>query len=184
VRLEAERRDFAECREGQRVEHAPKVGIGTPPTPTALAERPPGNDDSKACVGRKQLDVVLWSRLGHGRHSDLPEAAHMWRLRISDLQRCRPALRVDLIVEGKHEQPTGPGLLGRPPLLGGPNEPGASQDAYQFYPYVCLPDHDDHSTFRRYVSLKPFGGEHSQRVLASVWQADMLSCSVSAPSAF
>jgi hypothetical protein len=77
VRLEAERRDFAECREGQRVEHAPKVGIGTPLTPSALAERLPGNDDSKACVGRKQLDVALWSRLGPGRHSDLPEAAHM-----------------------------------------------------------------------------------------------------------
>ncbi len=123
MRLKTAACDVTEGDEGQRVEHAPKVRIGTPPTPTALAERPPGNDDSKACVGRKQLDVALWSRLGHGRRSDLPEAAHMWRLRISDLQRCRPALRVDLIIEGRHEQPTGPGLLGRPPLLGDPMSP-------------------------------------------------------------
>jgi hypothetical protein len=56
---------------------------------------------------------------------------------------------------------------------------GRAREAHQCYPYVGLPNHDDHSTFRRYVSLKPFGGEHSQRVLASLWLPDMLSCSVS-----
>ena len=61
----------------------------------------------------------------------------------------RPALRVNLIVEGECEQPTGPSLLGRPPLLAEAKEPGASLDAYQFRPYVCLPDRDGHSTFRR-----------------------------------
>jgi hypothetical protein len=80
---------------------------------------------------------------------DLTAAAHMCRLRICDLRRCRPALRVDLIAEGDREQPTKPGLLGRPRLLAGPKEPGAFQDAYQFCPYVCLPDHDRHSTCRR-----------------------------------
>jgi hypothetical protein len=58
----------------------------------------------------------------------LPTAAHIWRLRISSLQNCRSALRVDLIVEDEREQPTGPGLLGRP--LAGPRERGASKDAY------------------------------------------------------
>jgi hypothetical protein len=42
VHLEAEACDVAEGGDGQRVEHAPKVGIGTPLTPSALAERLPG----------------------------------------------------------------------------------------------------------------------------------------------
>jgi hypothetical protein len=59
VHLEAEACDVAEGGDGQRVEHAPKVGIGTPLTPSALAERLPGNDDSKACVGCQRLDIAL-----------------------------------------------------------------------------------------------------------------------------
>jgi hypothetical protein len=58
-----------------------------------------------------------------------PMPSHMWRLRIRGLRR-RSALRVDLIVKDERERPTGQGLpLCRPPLLAGPKERGASQDA-------------------------------------------------------
>jgi len=36
---------------------------------------------------------------------------------------------------------------------------GRAREAHQCCSFIGLPNHDDHFTFRRYVSLKPFGGE-------------------------
>jgi hypothetical protein len=46
----------------------------------------------------------------------LPAFAHVWRLEFRGLRHRRSALRADLIVEDKREQPTGSGFCRSPPL--------------------------------------------------------------------